>query len=259
MRKAVTITRILLLLSLVFAVGFVGICDAQTLIRRPMYATGGGGGGSLSLGTPVGFSFADDSNSINLGNFNATTGGANAMLLVTMSGYSDWTNHIPATVTYNGVSMTLVGSGQTGASSGISVWYLASPASGSNAIVIADASGSSMYGQAVAIPVLNSNTSDPYRTAASASGAHAGTVASTTYTSATGELWMGFAGNDKQSGASTLTPGSGTEIYNHNDGPDSLIGTVISIVTQPGSGSVSAVTWTLSINQYRTAMWFSLK
>lgn len=147
----------------------------------------------------------------------------------------------PTGVTYNGVSMALLGVSAYASSVGATLWGLVAPAAGSNNVVVTWGSGTNNPRSAGAISFSGVDQTTPVGTVNTATS-NGTTAPSTTVSSASGEWVVDAVGIFQASGtATTATVGADqTERVNHAQ----TTSRKLLMSTEPGASSVT-MSWSL--------------
>lgn len=167
------------------------------------------------------------------------------LLMVSVGiGYEDADND--PTWQYNAVSMTLIGAyaGTGSQHNKAGLFYLASPATGSNNLVGSWASGNKLLTASISSWDGVDTGGTPFGTSAQASGSS--TTISTSVSSASGEVVIDAGNFYVTTGGRTLTVGaSQTQISQGTSAADSSLGNRCGQSTEPGAASVT-MSWTIS-------------
>lgn len=206
-------------------------------------AGGGGGGSIVTFDAKVSSDCYVSGTTNTCNNMTVGSGLTNSVLVVTASWNSNGTP-TSFTATWNGVSMTLVGSTYSGAtSSGSAIWCLAAPASGNHPIVVTLSGATSMGDNFVgATSYQKVNQTTPCANYTSAVNSSTAT-ASLTVTTANGDAAV--AAWDKDTGS--FTTFSGTLIF-----ADQTHGTTIDAASNYDFASGSSTVLTASVGSVIT-------
>jgi hypothetical protein len=147
--------------------------------------------------------------------FSHTCSGSNRALIVYVSSVD---SNVPATVTYNGVSMTRIVI--SGGSEPTSLWFLANPASGSNTVSVSW-SGTFKYVRAGAISYTGVKQSGNPTISASNFNNSSVTSLSQNITPTVANCWI--VGALFKNGTSTPTPNSGLTKRNASSGDNNTL------------------------------------
>ena len=135
-----------------------------------------------------------------------STSGDNRLMLVSVA--TDPHGESVASITYNGVNLTLVGTEDAGDHSRVEIWSLVAPDTGSNDVVVT-MTGNDHHGVVVGVMTFTDvDQSTPLENFSSASGSSS--TASTTVTSTSDALVFGVVHSH---GATSSTPGAGQAEY----------------------------------------------
>lgn len=207
---------------------------AALIAAQAVPAAAGGGGGTMPSVT------SGWSNTVSgaSGSFSKSIDAGANLLIVTANNF----NGFIATLTWNGVSMTrLAGTNSTDSLSQAEVWYLATPATGSQTLAYTstNAAGASanVFPVFVGLGVTGANASpfDSHITLDWTSTSRTG--ATNSVTSATGELAMGFVFGDFTDDSVTNTvSGAGLSYAFSSPGPGT---SDITTITNAGAASVT--------------------
>ena len=203
------------------------------------------------IADPVLFDAASssDTQNYNLDNLTwshtVTTSGSNRLLIVGVTIRNNFDQTV-SSVTYNGTSMTSIGSVTNGSNVRVEMFYLTNPAAGAHNVVV-NVTGNPSYPKFIAgaMSFTNVNQSTPLGAFASNSGSGYGSVSVSSISSNPGEMVVGTYGH--KDSASTVAVGSGqTERWNRaNTFGTSTYNAVGAGSTKPGYSNAS-MSWTIS-------------
>lgn len=176
--------------------------------------------------------------------YSHTVSGSDRVLIVGVTLYSNSTQTV-STVTYNGVSMTLIPSCTAEANDlRVEQWYLVAPATGANNVVVTPTATTPAI-SSVAASFTGVDQSTPIGTCATATGTSTGP--SVNVTSAAGEVvvdTMAFWG----SGSSPSGTQGASQTFRDDDFYDHAFGRFYNAVsTEAGAGTVT-MSWTIDDN-----------
>ena len=200
-------------------------------------ATANNFGSAIGAGVPATFTY---------------TAPAGTVGLVIVEGSDSTSSAAPTAVSYNGVAATLIPNTFStnpnlvgGAQS--SMWYLASPATGS-ALTVSITYTQSVIGGAVAvlIPLLGVSSIAPFQTTTTANNSNTGLTDTTapliTPPAATAnDLYIGVVSVEIDTGTPTATANGGTQLTNTTSRGSLIVG------TSSLSGNGGSLGWTLSV------------
>lgn len=220
------------LLSIFLGVALIIPAFPQDIIIVRKHPAGGGGGGSAPVFDAVSGNY--DVNAVTLAH---TCTGSNRLLLIwCVTGDA---SRAVETVTYNGVSATLIGSPVVGVRQ-LSLWRLIAPSSGTHNIVATLESGFPAYVWATGMSFTGVNQTTALGTLVTATASDDTPTA--TVSSATNELVADFM-QTQAGGSQTLTVGAGqTERINDTT---TLTDIQVAGSTQDGAASV-VMSWEIS-------------
>jgi len=157
-------------------------------------------------------------------------------------GYTDSSGY-PTSVTYNGVTMALIGGPTYASSTGARLYGLVAPATGANNVVVTWSSSSTVHCAIIAQSFTDVDATAPTGTAVTGTGT-SGTATVTVASVASGELVVDFVyGNEPNGDSITLTVGSGqTEVAKTNAGVNRAWS---AMSTEAATGNV-VMDWTIS-------------
>lgn len=178
-------------------------------------------------------------NSFNWNHTVTSTHGSNLLLMVQIV-TSNTTNTVQ-TVTYNGVSLTKLPSGQVNCNTNCrdEVWYMTNPATGTNAIAVTTLNTAAVTATAISFYDVNQTT--PFNTTASTASV-TGTETSSSFSvpSATQEVVVDFYGNQA---SGTFTPTAGANQTQQVNVGNS-IAQEAAISTKNGASPNTTMAWT---------------
>ena len=195
------------------------------------------GGSTIGSGVPTTFTY---------------TAPAGTVGLVIVEGSISSANAAPTAVSYNGAAATLItntfsinpNSGGGGAQS--SMWYLASPATGS-ALTVSITYTQSVNGGAVAvlIPLLGVSSIAPFQTTTTANNSNTGLTVTTAPlitppVATANDLYIGVVSVEEDT-AATATVNGGTQLTNTTSRGSLIVG------TSSLAGNGGSLGWTLSV------------